>query len=1124
MSRWTVAGRQDVMRILRDIPEIPPTLAAQLCGMAGETLKERDTSALQPPTKVRPGPKPPPPPPPRERLTSSSDVTFLRVAESRPVEVESVPGPVIDLDHLESLSEKDFDALPVSPPRHPELLPWPRLWPFLRRALGGRREANRLDTRRLLADLAALRPVTRLPRLRYPAWPGSLRVHFDWRPDLSVFWDDMRALLRRLQAVHAHRQVRLSWKPEDRRRPIREDAVLVLGDMGLYLRDATGMQEWCDFGSRLKRAGVRHAALVPVPQDLWEVRLTSAWRMACWDRVESPPRSGAGQSMRPRHTPNPHQVDPRAKTRDTVIALLSPFARIEPGLLRSLRLGTALTGGDVGTEYDAWNDRRMSDGVSARMVQSGYAQALIRRLAGSTDPMEIEARPFLRELSLRWNRGVARVIRALETIHLDRAGVLIPPDELDEAREIRRRALATYYQLARRDRRVEAARLGFFVWQGREHERADLADVDRADPTLSAAFAIHRHWSEVEGGAYPPELDEELILGTLRQLIHPPDTDTNWEVRWRGSQIVLRMVSPRSPLEMEEGMLTGSPLGFIRARWPLFALGVHAAGKPSEPRILGREGVRELVAHVSAEQRLSITSDRDAVVLERSPMPEWATQMGQDRFGGFVEFEVRGVRLRLRWIPPGTFLMGSPESEKGRFRNEGPQHWVTITRGYWMAETPCTQALWEAVMGNNPSSFKGLELPVESVNWNQCRDFCERMTREVPGLVFRLPTEAEWEYACRAGTATAFNDGSGCTGPDGNDPALERLGWFNKNSGNTTHPVPGKDPNAWGLYDMHGNVWEWCADGRREYRPEAMKNPTGFTVETAARVLRGGSYGNRAKGCRSACRSESDPGLRSRIFGFRLAADQVPVHGEGSLVGDSTIGDQCKLEITCLKPTLEERGLGSDVSHDAGCSFRICWEVMSAGEAVVGGTIVEMSIPPGLTFRSATEEGQEANGQVLWNLGSLAPGASRRVCATLIGSSGWDYSLRALARGERADPVEAIGAVGMQVLGAILVEAVNDATSLQIGEEVTYTIRVTNRGGAGPLDKVIVKAVFPAEIGPTEASHGGVISGDTVTWAAVPSLLPKQTLTYTAKGKGLKTGVAQMRIDVTTTDSNVLSS
>ncbi|MCP5115866.1 MAG: formylglycine-generating enzyme family protein, partial [bacterium] len=146
-----------------------------------------------------------------------------------------------------------------------------------------------------------------------------------------------------------------------------------------------------------------------------------------------------------------------------------------------------------------------------------------------------------------------------------------------------------------------------------------------------------------------------------------------------------------------------------------------------------------------------------AVTLEPHPLdtgcpPAWATEWGEDRYGVFVVFKVGDVRQRLRWIPPGIFRMGSPESEQGRWDDESPRHLVELTQGFWLADTPCTQEVWQEVMGDNPSRFNSARRPVEQVSWEDCRRFMEAINERLSGLDARLPTEAQWEYACR-GTA-----------------------------------------------------------------------------------------------------------------------------------------------------------------------------------------------------------------------------------------------------------------------------------------------------------------------------------------------------------------------------------
>jgi formylglycine-generating enzyme required for sulfatase activity len=218
--------------------------------------------------------------------------------------------------------------------------------------------------------------------------------------------------------------------------------------------------------------------------------------------------------------------------------------------------------------------------------------------------------------------------------------------------------------------------------------------------------------------------------------------------------------------------------------------------------------------------------------------------------------------------------MGSPPTEAERSDNEGPQHEVTISKGFWLFDTACTQALWQAVMG--PRFFKGSDRPVGSVSWDDVQGFLQRIKR-VPGVDLRLPTEAQWEYACRAGTATPFSFGetiaSDQVNYDGDYPyAGGRKGLYRRE----TVPVASLPANSWGLYEMHGNVWEWCTDGRRNYTTEAVTDPVGSTGAGGGRVLRGGSWNGIAGYVRSASRGANDPGIRYSDIGFRCARVQEP--------------------------------------------------------------------------------------------------------------------------------------------------------------------------------------------------------------------------------------------------------
>ena len=226
------------------------------------------------------------------------------------------------------------------------------------------------------------------------------------------------------------------------------------------------------------------------------------------------------------------------------------------------------------------------------------------------------------------------------------------------------------------------------------------------------------------------------------------------------------------------------------------------------------------------------------------------------------KFTVNGVSFEMVHVEGGTFRMGATsEQEDDADSDEKPVHSVILS-SYYIGKTEVTQALWQAVMGSNPSNFKGADLPVECVSWNDCQEFIRKLN-SMTGQNFRLPTEAEWEFACRGGNNSRGYKYSGSNN-------LGSVAWYDGNSGNKTHPVGTKAPNELGIYDMSGNVWEWCADWYAGYSSGAQTNPTG-PYGGSIRVFRGGSWGNFARYCRSSDRFIDYPTVRNFSVGLRLA-------------------------------------------------------------------------------------------------------------------------------------------------------------------------------------------------------------------------------------------------------------
>jgi len=296
-----------------------------------------------------------------------------------------------------------------------------------------------------------------------------------------------------------------------------------------------------------------------------------------------------------------------------------------------------------------------------------------------------------------------------------------------------------------------------------------------------------------------------------------------------------------------------------------------AADKPGEPSAAAEEMAAE---EAKAEE-----------TAEKNEGSKPAVRKAGERMVKTVD----GIEYAFRWCPAGEFLMGSPSSEPERY-DEGPQHSVTLTRGFWMLETEVTQAMWKSVMGTSISqqrdkestfrslSGEGSDYPMYFVSWEECRSFCEKLSEKL-GLTVSLPTEAQWEYACRAGTTSAYSFGSSLNGQEANCNGNYPYGTSTKGPYlEKTVPVKSYAPNAWGLYDMHGNVMEWCQDWYDEdyYAASPTSDPTGPN-SGSNRVIRGSCWYDIAQVCRSANRYEGAPVARNYGLGFRLVlASPVP--------------------------------------------------------------------------------------------------------------------------------------------------------------------------------------------------------------------------------------------------------
>jgi formylglycine-generating enzyme required for sulfatase activity len=310
--------------------------------------------------------------------------------------------------------------------------------------------------------------------------------------------------------------------------------------------------------------------------------------------------------------------------------------------------------------------------------------------------------------------------------------------------------------------------------------------------------------------------------------------------------------NPKAPRTLSVAASRGSEKGEMPSEFPDMA----RAGSPEAVSETPQE-YREILTDSSFRSLLYLLQDSDLGELMRIPYPKAETLVARMAQPIQPEGFVRELRANIVRLPGGKFTMGGEE-----FDDEKPVQEVTLS-AFEISATPVTQAQYEAVMRDNPSHFIDPDSPVECVSWEDAMAFCKKLSRE-EGRTYTLPSEAQWEYACRAGRTTRF-----CFGD--NDDGLDEYGWYAKNSEGRTHPVARKKPNPWELYDMHGNVWEWCLDSwHGNYKGALTDGSAWEDPESAFRVLRGGSWSSNPIYCRSANRNPLTPGHRLHHVGFRV--------------------------------------------------------------------------------------------------------------------------------------------------------------------------------------------------------------------------------------------------------------
>jgi formylglycine-generating enzyme required for sulfatase activity len=838
--------------------------------------------------------------------------------------------------------------LPLRP-----LVRWARLAPFLKRVLGRTVPGVRIDHRRLAYEAGRGLPLTALPRLPRRVWAGHVVVLRDDTMEMAPFRRDASWLLQRLRRERGAvglRVERITGAPSPSvLGAIPADVpVLALSCMGQYAGSERQRAAWLAVARCLKWRGNAFYALAPVPRRCQDEGVAAVWPVAVWDAGGRLPRHTARRGVLP-------PEDRRAAT-ERLLDLLSPATFVEAPLLRAVR--QVVRGADAEAEWAAWHDPLhwpSPDAFEFIHPEKEQESAVVHagRLVRRRD-LPLEETAAATDLIARQHAAHSIVIAEEARLRALLYGTR-DAEQLQGVREIFEKVLERLRVLATLPGSRVGKQSGLAAWFLRMVSR--LPPEVRADPAvaevIARGLAAAHVFLETESANVPEGIDSAAFSDETRAAAGRFRDAHEYRVELRGDQWAAQWALVPSGTRQEQNAVPLSLL-HVSSRSVVFAAdegnffervdfkaGPIVLPALTAPAVLGVDGGRERLRLEPKERpwwacrmqydRRGFTAfldlnglrvplrwqlGEDALVHDGGSaqrtgawVAEHALPWGRlyvDEFGPAVMFKIDSAVFTFRWIPAGTFLMGSPEDEPGRNGNEGPQHQVRISRGYWMGDASVTQEQWRAVIETarekcpdvwkslgedrqpaaTPSNFKGHgDLPVENVTWHDSEAFCRLLRALIPaGPDFGLPTEAQWEYACRAGTQSAFNDGSLCTLPQGLDPALDALGWFDDNSGGETHPVRQKKANVWGLHDMHGNVWEWCRD---QWDAAAYGKRIGMIVDpelggdgSVGRVVRGGSWFDRARYCRAAIRYGFDPGFRWRFRGLRLSAGQEPVGAE----------------------------------------------------------------------------------------------------------------------------------------------------------------------------------------------------------------------------------------------------
>ncbi len=743
------------------------------------------------------------------------------------------------------------------PPVADEVMPdpltgWHLLWPYLKRLGIELKQTRQLDTQKIIQSAVRQKPLEIIPWKKKRAWPLDMVLVLDFSKHLSPFFNDFKELALNMGQWFRNR-LHIVACPDPKTNAflyqgeihegfpiVRENLHLIYaGDLGFLDKQGINAGFWHGFGRRMKQKHVRIDALVTAHPSDGIPEMANVFSLHYWD-------SGV---IRPGGVSGNRGAGPGMKSRDQtemLLATLSLAVELTPALIRRVR---NRLGFSVSTESLACRHSALEGNVFRFQWRNPEIRETYSKKAQDLNLDLDRIWPLIQSFE-------SRMPMELRIEQRQKAGKSLDGDQAAFLRKL------VFFQQNPDTPETEKNRV--MAWVGRV---ADRAGEEAWVPELNTLFGI-----------YNETVKPQKVPGGV-DLTQVPE----WAVKSRERGPVCLSVYQNRLETFSSGRPTDHP-GLI-----------HELSAGSKSQVTFRTDETAVKQSMTLDKAFELPENTAEIVVETDigrttvammSCPEWASGIGRDRYGLFVEVKVKGSGFVLRWIPPGNFMMGSPGDEPERSDDEGPLHRVAFEKGFWLADTACTQELWRAVTGKNPSSFKeeGPEHPVEKVSWNDVNEFIGGLNRLVPGLDIRLPSEAEWEYACRAGTKTPFWFGRELTSDkanyDGSSPYNKGpKGEYRKK----TVPVKSFEQNPWGLYQMHGNVWEWCQDRwHGNYNGAPEDGSAWEDGDTNSRVCRGGSWFYIGRFLRSACRYYLPPRGRYDSFGLRLARGPlVPEVGTG---------------------------------------------------------------------------------------------------------------------------------------------------------------------------------------------------------------------------------------------------